>query len=332
MKIWLKKCLSKKLKMSLKEHTVKLNLSSKNVMKINVINYKKVEVQFLLEDLEIFQNILKEVRLALEGGGYETRVGVSPRQAGGFFESILQEMKQSGDREIKISLSSREIGLLNNLLSEACHGINIQNFEAKIGVPEQEAKNFLELVHRAMNEMDSLGKTRRASYLPSSSPSPTKKICCLEADGYQLTFCLRRPPSKIKNKVDVLFRLTIESTQLKFSTDSTLLEVFTEELWDWVNSLEKYLAFLEKGEVEHLGEYTLIKNPILQIKAEGIGIAPNGDKQTIMNLRLSAFEPRATLKKTVAEVKGAVIFKNFRTFVSSMQQALTELSESSVDG
>lgn len=301
-------------------------------MQIGVINYKKVEVQFLLEDLDIFQNILKEVRLALEGGGYETRVGVSPRQAAGFFESILQEMKQSGDREIKINLSSREVGLLNNLLNEACNGINIQNFETKIGVAKKEAKNLLDLVHRAINEMDSLQEIRRASYLPSSWDSPTRKICRLEADGYQLTFYLRRPPSKIKDKVYVLFRLTIESTKLKFSTDSTLLEIFTEQLWDWVNGLEKYLALLEKGEVEHLGEYTLIKKPFLQIKAQGIGIASNGEKQTIMNLRLRAFEPRAILQKTVIEVKGAVILNNFRSFVSSMQQALTELSESNIDG
>jgi len=292
---------------------------------VTVINYKKVEVQFLLEDLEIFQNILKEVRLALENGGYETRVGVSPRQADGFFESILQEMKQSGKSEIKISLSSRELCLLNNLLNEACHGINIQNFEAKIGMTEKEVKNLLNLVHRAIKEMDSLGEIRRASYLPSSFDSPTKKICRLEADGYQLTFCFRLPPSKIKNKVNVLFRLTIESSELKFSTDSTLLEIFTEQLWEWVNSLEKYLALLEKGEVEHLGQCTLINKPILQIKAEGIGVTPNGEKQTIMNLRLSAFEPPAILKKTVVEVKGAVCLKNLRNFVSSMQQALTEL-------
>ncbi|NEP41428.1 MAG: flavodoxin [Okeania sp. SIO2H7] len=301
-------------------------------MQVSVINYKKVEVQFLLEDLKIFQNILKEVRLALEGGGYETRVGVSPRQAGGFFESILQEMKESGDREIQVSLSRLEITVLNNLLSEGCHGINIQNFEAKIGVAKKEAKNLLNLVNRAIKEMDSLREIRRASYLPSSFDSPTRKICRLEADGDQLTFYLRRPPSNIKNKVYVLFRLTIESSELKFSTDSTLLEIFTEQLWDVVNGLEKYLALLEKGEVEHLGQFTLINKPVLQIKAQGIGIASNGEKQTIMNLRLSAFEPRAILKKTVVEVKGAVFLKNLRSFVSSMQQALTELSESNADG
>ncbi len=301
-------------------------------MQVSVINYKKVEVQFLLEDLEIFQNILKEVRLALENGGYETRVGVSPRQTGGFFESILQEMIQSGKSEIKISLSSREITLLNNLLNEAYHGINIQNFEAKIGITEKEAKNLLNLVHQAIKEMYSLGEIRRASYLPSSYDSPTRKICRLEADGYQLTFCLRRPPSKIKNKIHVFFGLTIESSEPKFSTDSTLLEIFTEQLWEWVNGLEKYLELLEKGEVEHLGQYTLISKPVLQIKAQGIGIASNGEKQTIMNLRLSAFEPLAVLKKTVVEVKGAVCLKNLRNFVSSMQQALTELSESNVDG
>jgi hypothetical protein len=300
-------------------------------MNLTVINYKKVEVHFLLEDLEIFQNILKEVRLALEGGGYETRVGVSPRQAGGFFESILQEMKESGKSDIKISLSNREVGLLNNLLSEACNGINIHNFEAKIGITEKEAKNLLNLVHGAMNEMDSLGQARRASYLPSSSPLPTKKICSLEADGYQLNFCLRRAPSKTKNKVHVLFRLTIKSSELTFSTDFTLREILTEELWEWVNSLEKYLEILDKEEAENLGEHTLIKNPILQIKAQGIGITSYGEKEINMNLRLSTFEPRAFLNKTIFEVKGAVLFNDFCSFVSSMQEALTEFSESNVD-
>lgn len=301
-------------------------------MKVSVINYKKVEVQFLLEDLEMFQNILKEVRLALENGGFETRVSVSPRQARGFFESIVQDMKQSGESQIKISLSSLEMTLSNNLLNEACNGINIQNFEAKIGITEKEANNLLNLVNRATNEMDSLGQTRRASYLPSSSNSPTKKICILEADGYKLTFYLRQPPRGMKNKVYVLFGLTVESSKLNFSTNSTPLEIFTEELWDSLNGLEKYLALLEKGEVEHLGEYTLINNPALNIKAQGIGINPNGKKYTIMNLKLTAFDYKALLRKTFIEVTGAVIFDNFRSFISSMQQALTEFSESNVDG
>ena len=133
-------------------------------MKVNVINYKKVEVQFLLQDLEIFQNILKEVRFALENGGYETRVGISPRQARGFFETILQELKQSGQSEIKISLSRLEISLLNNLLNEVCNGINIHDFKSKIGITERQARSLLSLVNGSIKEMDSLRETRRASY------------------------------------------------------------------------------------------------------------------------------------------------------------------------
>lgn len=148
-------------------------------MKITQITYKKAEIKLSLEDIEIFQNILKEVQFALEGGGFETRVTVSPRLARGFFESILQEIKQSGESQIIISLSKLEIILLNNLLNEASNGIKIPNFKEKIGVEHKEVKNLLNLVSKVINEIDSLKESRR---YPIFSQIQIKKFS-IEGDG-----------------------------------------------------------------------------------------------------------------------------------------------------
>ncbi|MDY6806954.1 MAG: hypothetical protein SXA11_24530 [Cyanobacteriota bacterium] len=122
-------------------------------MKLTSINFNEVEIQFLLKDLEMFHNIIKEVELALPKSDFEIRLGASSRQARAFFETILKNIKQSGESEIKISLSHFEMYLLNDLLNEACHGISIPNFESKIGVSKQEAVNLLNLVYETRRKI-----------------------------------------------------------------------------------------------------------------------------------------------------------------------------------
>lgn len=291
-------------------------------MKITQITYKKAEIQLSLEDIEIFKHILKEVQLALEGGGFETRVSVSPRLARGFFESILQEIKESGESQIIIGLCRSEMTILNNLLNEASNGINIANFKEKIGVERQEVKNILSLVNKVINEMDSLGEIRRHSIF---SQIQIKKIS-IEGDGYTLTFYLSPSQSQTENKVRISFMLTIKSTLLKFSTVAQ--EIWAKELWDLVNTLEKYIDFLETEEVENFEENTLIfNNPILRIQAQGQSIAQNQEKYIILKLMLAVANSQVVFMKSFLGVKGAVSFNNIRSFTLSMGKALTELSE-----
>ncbi|MEG4206047.1 hypothetical protein QUA20_19220 [Microcoleus sp. Pol7_A1] len=102
-------------------------------------------------------------------------MAVSPRQARGFFESILQEIKQSGESLMTISFLFQEMFLLQHLLNEACNGIVINDFEIKLGKSKEEAKKLLEWVCNVTKEMQALKEARRASYMPSPSNLPKLK-------------------------------------------------------------------------------------------------------------------------------------------------------------
>ena len=136
------------------------------LMKVNQITYKDAEIQFSMDDLELFRKILKEVRLAIENGGFETRLCWSPRQAHGFLEAISQEIQEAHQNEAKLRFSRLEIIFFNNLLNEICNGIGLSNFEAKIGMSRDEVKQQLDLISELLDKMRSLNEIRRASYLP----------------------------------------------------------------------------------------------------------------------------------------------------------------------
>lgn len=130
-------------------------------MKIITITYQKAKIQLSFQELTVFGNILNEVYKALHELEFETRVGVTFRQARSFLSSFTQESEQTGEQLIAISLSLSEISLLNNLLNEVCYGIKLQNFETKVGMTEEEVKQFLNLVNQAMKEMDLIREERK---------------------------------------------------------------------------------------------------------------------------------------------------------------------------
>ncbi len=136
-------------------------------MKIDKVTYKDAEIELSMDDLVLFRNILKQVRLALENGGFETRLNLSPRQAHGFLEVIAQEIQESNNNESIIGLSGIEIIFFNNLFNEICNGIAVSNFEAKIGVSRDEVRKKFDLILKLRDEMRSLNEIRRDSYLPS---------------------------------------------------------------------------------------------------------------------------------------------------------------------
>lgn len=142
-------------------------------MKVITMTYKDVDLEWSMDDLEIFQNILEEVILAVNGG-FVSRLDCSPRQARGFFVCISQEIQQSNKNYNTITLIWTEVLFLKQLLNEVCNGIGLSNFEEKIGVSRDEAKKLMDFISNIIDEMKSLKEIRRASYLPSHLRSRQK--------------------------------------------------------------------------------------------------------------------------------------------------------------
>ncbi|MEG3898469.1 MULTISPECIES: hypothetical protein [unclassified Microcoleus] len=109
------------------------------MMKVATIAYNNVAIQLSIEEVEFFLKLVQEVQQVIPNS-FTTRVNTSPRQARGFFESILQDIKQSGESLMNISFLFQEMCLLQNLLNEACNAIVINDFEIKLGKSKEEAK------------------------------------------------------------------------------------------------------------------------------------------------------------------------------------------------
>ncbi|MEG3875533.1 hypothetical protein [Microcoleus sp. Z1_B5] len=295
-------------------------------MKVVSITYNNVTIQLSIEEVEFFHKVLLEVQQAIQDG-FTTRVGVSPRQARGFFESIIQEIQQSGQRLMDISFSYQEVFVFQHLLSEVCNAIVINNFQIKLGKSEQEAKELLQWVCNVTNEMQALQKARKASYMPSLSNLPKQEEankCCLEADGYLITFYIRKLLS-FKNVVNIFIVLSIDTTQaLEFSINSVSRSIEVEELCDFIKNFEKYIEFTDSEFEALAGPFQIFNSSIFQVHTLGKGITSNNEKYTTVEFMLPVANSRHSIMKPFMGVLGAVTFKNIYAFILSMRKILTE--------
>lgn len=297
-------------------------------MKTTTITYRNAEIQLSLQELKVFKNVLKEVQLALPEPEFEIRVGVSYRQARGFLESLTQEIEQSGESLMNLSCSLPEITLLNNLLNEVCHGIRLDDFEIKVGIPREEVKQFLGFLNKVMNEMKAIQTARKTSPMPSPPDFiKSEKKCCLEAEGYQVTFYLKKLVS-FKNSVGVFIVVNINTPLLtEFFISSIPKMISNEDLWNFVKDLEKSLEILEENIINLAIPLQIFQSDIFQLQALERGITSDGEDYATLNFMLSLTRAKDNLMRPFVGVQAAVFFKNIRRFTLSMREVLTELSE-----
>jgi hypothetical protein len=297
-------------------------------MKATTITYRNAEIQLSLQELEVFKNVLKEIQLALPEPEFEIRVGVSYRQARGFLESLIQEIEQSGESLMNISCSVYEITLLNNLLNEVCHGIRLDNFEIKVGIPREEVKQFLFFLNKVMNEMTAIQAARKASLMPSPPDLiKSKKNCCLEAEGYQVTFYFKKLIS-FKNSVGVFIVLNLNTPVFtEFFISSIPQMISTEDLWNLVKDLEKPLEIPEGNLTNIAMPLQIYQGDIFQLQALERGVTSDGEEYATLNFMLSLTRAKDKIIRPYVGVQAAVFFKNIRRFTLSMREVLTELSE-----
>ena len=70
------------------------------------------------------------------------------------------EIIEAKENKTIVSLSSTEITILNNALNEICNGVDIPEFETRIGYSRQQVEDLLDQIH---------------SLNPSAPPQPWRR-------------------------------------------------------------------------------------------------------------------------------------------------------------
>jgi hypothetical protein len=99
-----------------------------------------------LTDLEItiIHNVLTEVKTALDHEPeFQTRIGS--------YYSDAEELIGSLSNNCIVDLE--QVTFINNMLNEVCNGINIKDFDTRIGIPKVEAKSYLRAFNQVMNKL-----------------------------------------------------------------------------------------------------------------------------------------------------------------------------------
>ena len=64
------------------------------------------------------------------------------------------KIERNGVGAFLLHANEREMVLINNAINEVCHGIRLEDFEIRVGVPIAEAQSVLKIVSRALTESE----------------------------------------------------------------------------------------------------------------------------------------------------------------------------------
>jgi hypothetical protein len=117
---------------------------------MRLINKEKDRVILALtaKELSIIRLSIGEVLDAIETWEIPVRVGVTAVEAKAFWSRLGEVISRANGRtQIELQVSASELLIANNALNEICNGIDIPEFEARIGAPVDDARNLLSEVH-----------------------------------------------------------------------------------------------------------------------------------------------------------------------------------------
>ena len=113
-------------------------------MEITIVDDSQANFEFSDLELVVIHNLFTTVKDDLNHEPeFQTRVGFSYQEATQLLTSLNNNCII--DRE--------QVVLLNNILNEACNGINIKNFDAIVGIPKVEVKSYLRVFNKLMNQL-----------------------------------------------------------------------------------------------------------------------------------------------------------------------------------
>lgn len=113
-------------------------------MEITIIDDSQANLELTDLEIKIIENIFSIVKNELDHEPeFQTRVGSYYDEA--------QQLITSLSNNCIVDLV--EVTFINNIFNEICNGIRIDNFDAAIGIPKVEAKSYLRVFNKLMNQM-----------------------------------------------------------------------------------------------------------------------------------------------------------------------------------
>lgn len=237
----------------------------------------------------------------------------------------MQLIKTVGPRA-DVQFTFDDLLTLNNSLSEICYGIKLINFEAKIGVSREEAKMLLDSVHKLIDELRPprpSNKNLQESNKSSSSSRTIKEKCILETSGYQVTFFLRSLDYS-KRAVGIGVMLTINPDIGRVTVRSTATRMMIPTLQSLGSYLERHINNLKRNPNK---TSDLLNYHIFQIQALSGNVTSEDEGSFTLRFIVNAGEQKDKGNTTTyVSAEAVVTFANIRSFTSSLQSVLNELS------
>ena len=113
-------------------------------MEITIIGDGQANLELSDLEISVFHNMLAEVKNDLNHEPeFRTRVGFD----------YLEAAELIGSLSNNCVVDRVEVTLINQILNEGCNGIRIDDFDTKIGIPKVEAKSYLRIFNRLMNQL-----------------------------------------------------------------------------------------------------------------------------------------------------------------------------------
>lgn len=231
-------------------------------------------------------------------------------------------------KKADIQFSIDELTTLNNSLNEVCNGINVIDFEQQIGTSREQAKLLLNAINNLASEMCPpryvKDNSKTGTYNHNSSSKTIKKKCILETSEDQVAFFLRNL-DYFKNSIGIIVVLTKNHTLEENSVKTSASRMKIETLQTLVSYLEDHIGNLKENHNKVADTYYY---HIFQIQALSGNVI--SEDEGSFNLRFMVNVGNQKEKgdpSTYIGAEAAVTFANIRSFTSSLQAALNELSD-----
>jgi hypothetical protein len=302
-------------------------------MTIIVKTPKGFELQVSRHELHFLLNAIKEMCKSLGDFGFHARIGSYPEEVKLLVNYLFNQVNHiEQEQNTNIQLSLEQLEILNNTLNEVCNGIKIENFEDKIGVSREVAKNELKIINSLIKEIkssldqndDDLGVIQRT--IPIENTELNQKIVCFETDGYKIDFFLRTS-QRLVNFVDIIIILDskIELGKLHLKTLGGMTS--QRNLLDLTQYLEQHIDKLQQNP-GHISSPFLIDASLFKVQAMAMDWTAKNEQTFTLQFMLNAYNRQAKDNiGTYIGVEARITFQKIRDFISNMREALSQLSD-----
>ncbi|GGA40547.1 hypothetical protein [Okeania sp. KiyG1] len=130
------------------------------LVQIELLNNEIILIEAGKKGLEILNSTFEEVLKGITGG-FHARIGAEREEVQELLLLIKIPLETFDSQPIqnstmKVQISVEQLRIFTQILSEACHGIKILDFENKIGTTKNQLKSFLDV---SINLYESIEKS-----------------------------------------------------------------------------------------------------------------------------------------------------------------------------